>query len=733
MRVHFLAVFPEDFTSDKIERVFSDSNIPGVGERGGDEVLDARDVHEVAERVHKNGGLIIAAHVDSEDGGGYRAAFRAAGNGMLNLLCGDEKELDAKARAFCEQFKEHLADAKINAVEIHSPEVAKHYRFKLRDNAVEIATVLRNDAHNLGDLAEGRCSYMKMSAVGFRGLQQALRFPDTRIRHSRPSSGVAYIEGIRISGSDGKFRDTTLAFSPNLTCIIGARGTGKSATVDAIRYVFGYNRSMGTDIKDLAGQIKDRQKENFPGGKIEVVYRAANGERYILSSQFDPKNDYATVVLDENGAETGIPDVERHTGFPCRLYGWGEIEKLGRDPASQRKLLDHILDLHDLLGERKRLVGDLGTQRAQLKAKAEQLEQFYRESTKLQGLKELERQFERLQQPGMDGLFERLESADARLVAAREWESEVSKWLRTLQNAVKLPPGPHETLKALWKSAEGQTAATSVVDAARGLVAAGSKLLLAATELREKCEMEHKAASAELGKKLEANANVTVLASRRRQVGPDLTKAKADKAQYEKALAKLRDELKHRQELVRSLNDCAGRLLAAREAGVGRVAEILKGHPGANIGLALNPRSDARDYDSWVDGVLAKGKVEAARRRHILSVLKSHFGTDGTVNAMLDAKLDDCGLGGADQDRVRDGFLPFYPDGASGVTRVHPNVLDATLAGDECVMDDSVDVTLNEVSIGNRSPGQVCSAILPIILLRQQRAPHTRSAGRQLG
>lgn len=92
---------------------------------------------------------------------------------------------------------------------------------------------------------------------------------------------------IRSAGNGGLFSDALLPFNPNLNCLIGPRGCGKSTVVEALRYVCGLNGLLpddapqhgGRSFEDVARAI---QSANLIDSKIEVVYQTSGGERLAL-------------------------------------------------------------------------------------------------------------------------------------------------------------------------------------------------------------------------------------------------------------------------------------------------------------------------------------------------------------------------------------------------------------------------------------------------------------------
>lgn len=118
-------------------------------------------------------------------------------------------------------------------------------------SASALARVLNSDSHTLGALGRNtagdqRVTRYKLHALTFEALRHALRDSDARVRlEDELPRTVPVVTGIRFKG--GFLRDQMIHLSPNLTCIIGGRGTGKSTTFEAIR-CFSGNPSGNTVI-----------------------------------------------------------------------------------------------------------------------------------------------------------------------------------------------------------------------------------------------------------------------------------------------------------------------------------------------------------------------------------------------------------------------------------------------------------------------------------------------------
>ena len=106
-----------------------------------------------------------------------------------------------------------------------------------------LARVLNSDAHTLEALGRNaanarRMTRFKMDAPSFAALRIALEDADARVRiEDLIPSAVPHVLGVHMDG--GFLSGQVMQFSPNLNCIIGGRGTGKSTTFEAVRCLSG--------------------------------------------------------------------------------------------------------------------------------------------------------------------------------------------------------------------------------------------------------------------------------------------------------------------------------------------------------------------------------------------------------------------------------------------------------------------------------------------------------------
>lgn len=198
-----------------------------------------------------------------------------------------------------------------------------------------LARVLNSDAHALDALGRNaanarRVTRYKMDSPSFDGLRIALEDADARVRiEDQIPQAVPRILGIHIDG--GFLSGQVIQFSPNLNCIIGGRGTGKSTAFEAVRCIIeGRSESAVVDY------------EAWPD-ELHIVWEDQASQQHTL---FRPKDGD---ILNIDNPETGP------SYFEVDCFGQGEAARIGMqaqsDPLALLNYLDKFVDLEDAIAE----------------------------------------------------------------------------------------------------------------------------------------------------------------------------------------------------------------------------------------------------------------------------------------------------------------------------------------------------------------------------------------------
>ena len=136
-------------------------------------------------------------------------------------------------------------------------------------------------------------------------------------------AAVPFIKGIRMSG--GFLDGQCIHFGPNLNCIIGGRGTGKSTTFEAMRCLTGQPSGSTVIDSDVWPNQVDLLIED-QAGQVHHLTRAHGGDVENADNPF-----------------------EGPVAFPLECYGQGETQQISQraqtDPSALLDYLDRFVDI----------------------------------------------------------------------------------------------------------------------------------------------------------------------------------------------------------------------------------------------------------------------------------------------------------------------------------------------------------------------------------------------------
>ncbi len=476
--IHILAIFPETIGIETIGRIFP-AGTPDDAARKGEDVYCYASLDTLVRSIREQGGLVVAAHIYNDRG--YRCEYRNGVELILEPLKGTDAEKEVVAR-FGDQVKPELV--KFDCLQV-KPTTEKRHFLDLEGN-LTCALVVGTDCHlsiDLGKDAREGITYVKMPRPSFVSLCEAIKFPDTRVRTRQdlPEAAPPRLLGIRINKPSAPEKDflsdLTLGFSDNLTCLIGPRGSGKSAALDAVRYVFGLNREM-TDSR-VAEQVRDRQAHTLAGSRIEALYELPDGSIHRLEATYDQREDYVTRVFDSGGNLLSIADIATAEDYPLNLFGWSELELLGESAVAQREMLDCFLPaVCDLKAEKSRLLEQLADNTEQLIAKSQPMERYFtKPELDFTRLRDFEREFERLNTPEIQKVFESLDAIEIKRALIRQARQVLSEVQTAAGNIPEFNPSaiardsPHaDWFIALFKPVDGDVSIGELVSSSTAVI-----------------------------------------------------------------------------------------------------------------------------------------------------------------------------------------------------------------------------------------------------------------------
>lgn len=757
-RLHVLAILPEGASTEGFSRLFAGlDGIPDDAIRTGNEEVSGLRLAEWISCVHAENGLCIAAHVNSPQG--IRNHFRQTGEDIIRLLAIDSETRDEQEKDLSDELKEYLLEVGFDAIEIAKASDKRHYRWKstVRGRVVAIPVTMQLDAHCIEDFARpDRVTWIKMTTLSLKGLRDALRFPETRIRFSSdlPTPPSPHLLGLEIVG-DGTslFEKERIAFAENLNCLIGPRGSGKSTIVEALRYVFGYNRTLKEldSTNKLSDRIRDMQRANLSGCLIRVLYQTQAGDKRVLEATFDSQEDYATNVFGADGEQLAVADIEKNGDYPLRLFGWSEIETLGRDTSRQRDLLDRLVpELPAAKQERDALREQLRSNRKDVEKIANELKAiFARQNGLIRRFSEYKAAFEKLNTADIKKHFADLDLAQLKAqvlqlvlknvdeFAARVQELDIAALRDGLDDL--LTPAP-QLLRDWWltDAIPKLGLVNSETDTQKHLAAAAQVLkglsdLLGQHLAVAKTEIE--AIQARIRVSFSDDSSMQKIADLRANAERRLRDASSLRDEYQKTWKRLRDALTARKgiadELIKSHDQIAGIRSRYNHA----TESILNQHFAGYMKVSLRFQA-GRDTQQFVDAIV-KAKVASTfaaqyKSRRIAEILAAHFNPISLVRALLAAdpsafsarqlpEEPSAQISLPEAQKAVESWKPWAMDEAAQVEALSDDGarLASLISLQEVEWDDEESILLNDRPVGELSPGQRSSAMLPLIALAE--------------
>lgn len=203
------------------------------------------------------------------------------------------------------------------------------------DRVHPLAVIHADDISRPDALAEpGGTTWFKVNSLRLDSLKLAVRTPATRVATDDPMSSPRPL--IRQISWIGGFLDgVTIPISPDLTTLIGGRGTGKSTVVESLRYALSIE-PIGTDAKRDHDTIVTGVLRSGTTVRVEVETTTPRPQRFAIERSVPNPS----VVRDSSGAATTLTPSDI-VGM-VEIFGQHELAELAHDKASVASMLQRF-------------------------------------------------------------------------------------------------------------------------------------------------------------------------------------------------------------------------------------------------------------------------------------------------------------------------------------------------------------------------------------------------------
>ena len=264
------------------------------------------------------------------------------------------------------------------------------------------------------------------------GLRQAFLDFESRIRleGDRREEHYPRLVGIAIEGGFLRGREGgpfLLHLNPNLNCIIGGRGAGKSALLEAIRYAFDIPAKTEANRQQADELLRNTLGA---GARVTVFYEVEDGTLYRIERLWGHPPRVFDARTDEE--KPGLHPGHLVPGGPVEVYGQKEVYEISKDPEFQLRLLDgYVAEALRPIRERER---DLIRR---LEANAQEILRLEREieeiTERLQSLPAIREELERLERQEAIARLERKKQLDQERAMLEEADRSVAELIADIE------------------------------------------------------------------------------------------------------------------------------------------------------------------------------------------------------------------------------------------------------------------------------------------------------------
>jgi len=313
--IHTLIVFHEDWIDNRenVDHINSFIGLTFAGQANYDN-NNARSNHDLLETLRElnkfaKDYMLIFAHVEED-------------NGLWGALEGGRITELGKQELFCSR-------------------TAGFQKVRTRDKFKKVkgwlgdwypAEVEGSDPKTLDEVGHGEPTFIKIGAFTFEAIQFSLKPGTDRLSDKVISRQVhSWIRSVAFQGGilDGKRFD----LSDEMNCLIGIRGSGKSAVLECLRFALELPLPEFTEELDLKYKQDLVRFALGSGGKVVVEVEDAQGRSYEIRRILNERTD----IYFDGELRPGVRIPLKNPLF------FGQKELVKRGEGSERELVERLL------------------------------------------------------------------------------------------------------------------------------------------------------------------------------------------------------------------------------------------------------------------------------------------------------------------------------------------------------------------------------------------------------
>lgn len=369
-KIHLLVLFDTDKGTQDIEDYLLSLEVKRE-DFGAKTAHVHKEVHEVITHSYDFGAIVIPAHIDSYSGlskVSEESKKKIFGETNINAvqivheeLIDPEIKIDGNINLL-NHFQQYYNDDKIDISQIKEWGTCSNY---IKECALltfsDNLSHEKSSKHGIWGIGN-KYTWIKMNEKpNLESLRQALLLPELRIRNYYESQENPYclpkiwIKNIRFSDTilSEKNKEVIVNFSPQMSTIIGGRGSGKSSIINLLRGVFNKSESLN-DLENIENEfmkyykINDSKKKGVFTDKSEVVVEIVMNKILYKITATDIKECHdQNIIIEKWDSDTKdftiIENNEYLKLFNFDIYSQKQIYEIAQSPNALRERIDNAI------------------------------------------------------------------------------------------------------------------------------------------------------------------------------------------------------------------------------------------------------------------------------------------------------------------------------------------------------------------------------------------------------
>ncbi len=427
-------------------------------------ISSAKGVREVTRRGHENLKFTALDAAIARTLGEIEHNLNADIATLESRLQQLENERKIEAEEISVEVLKLVGSCGFDALQVSSKQDEIHYRrlHRFRENDGRAVPLVASDAHRVADVftCEDNIPYLKLPVQSLtttpdrvlKQLRYAIRYGETRFSYCTPGQVRRWIAGLEIVpdaedasrfwpfNPDGEKRDSfVISLSRNLNCLVGGRGSGKSAVIEALAFITapadfeGKYRNKEEDLDDWY----KRARATLWGCQVRLVWQAAGKTDDLPKGALFCTRYFNTAGEHGRVNYTNLEDKEILGSAISleapQLFRARDIENAA-DPGRLRQLFDGLVgEQIPVIFERiDDLVKQLTAQRKKMVTIASQIAELTQEDTPLREYVRRKKAYKSANRPEVQPFYKHLDEAAAAEGIAQELKK---KWNQVQDDA----------------------------------------------------------------------------------------------------------------------------------------------------------------------------------------------------------------------------------------------------------------------------------------------------------